>query len=210
MIKNIIFDVGQVLVDFRWRDYLAELGFSAETIELFGKELIQAPIWGELDLGVRPEADVHEDMCRKLPEHAEEIRKFLDCPMDIVRPFPGTRAWIKGLKDQGYGIYLLSNYPRSLFELHAKYTFDFMDLIDGRIVSAFENLVKPQPEIYELLLSRYGLRAEECVFLDDRQENLEAAAKLGIRTLPVNDQETAIKELDNLLHFPEKTLSEKN
>lgn len=205
MIRNIIFDVGQVLVDFRWRDYLAELDFPPETIELFGRELIQAPIWGELDLGIRSEEDVYADMCRKLPEHEIEIRRFLDRPIDIVRPFPGTRAWVKGLKVQGYGIYLLSNYPRSLFELHAKYTFNFMDLIDGKIVSAFENMVKPQPEIYELLLTRYGLRAEECIFLDDRQENLEAAGELGIRTLHVKDQETAIAELEELLNFSKNT-----
>lgn len=199
MIRNIIFDVGQVLVDFRWRDYMAELGISPETIELLGKELVMAPIWSELDLGVRPEEDVYADMCRKLPEHEEEIRRFLDRPIEIVRPFAGTRAWVQDLKERGYGIYLLSNYPRSLFELHVRYTFNFMDLIDGKIVSAFEHLVKPQPEIYELLLSRYGLRADECVFLDDRQENLDAAKQFGIQTILVRSQDEARTALDVLL-----------
>lgn len=199
MIKNIIFDVGQVLVDFRWRDYMEELGFPDETAKLLGRELVQAPIWGELDLGIRPEEDVCADMCRKLPEHTEEIRRFLDRPINIVRPFPGTRPWLKRLRNQGYGIYLLSNYPRSLFELHTEYTFNFMDLIDGKIVSAFENMVKPQPEIYELLLSRYGLRAEESIFLDDRPENLTAAEQLGIQTILVRSQEEAMAELDRRL-----------
>jgi putative hydrolase of the HAD superfamily len=199
MIRNIIFDVGQVLVDFRWREYLLELGLAPETVELFGRELIQAPIWSDLDLGVRPEEEVYEEMCQKLPEHREEIRRFLDRPVDIVRPFPGTRSWMSGLKARGYGIYLLSNYPKSLFELHEQESFNFMDLIDGKIVSAFEQLVKPQPEIYELLLSRYGLKAQECVFLDDRTVNLEAAGKLGFHTIHVTSQERAMEELEQML-----------
>jgi putative hydrolase of the HAD superfamily len=199
MIRNIIFDVGQVLVDFRWRGYLQDLGFAPEIVERIGTELILAPIWSDLDLGVRPEEDVYEEMCQKLPEYRAQIRQFLDRPVDIVRPFPETRNWLSGLKARGYGIYLLSNYPKSMFELHAKESFNFMDLIDGKIVSAFEQLMKPQPEIYELLLRRYGLNAQECVFLDDRPVNLEAAKKLGFYTIHVTDQARAMAELEGLL-----------
>lgn len=199
MIRNIIFDVGQVLVDFRWKDYMRELGFSEETIRVLGEKMVLSPLWSELDLGVRPEEDVVADILRAVPEYETEVRRFLDNPVDVVRPFPKTREWLQGLREQEYGIYLLSNYPRTLFSLHERTSFDFMDLIDGKVVSAFEKLVKPQPEIYQLLLSRYGLSPEECIFLDDRPVNLEAAQKLGIGTILVKEQETAIEELERRL-----------
>ncbi len=199
MIRNIIFDVGQVLVDFRWQGYMRDLGFSEETIRILGEKIVMAPIWGELDLGLRPEEEIVADMIRLLPEYEAEIRAFLDDPADVVRPFPKTRQWLSGLKKRGYKIYLLSNYPRRLFSLHERASFNFMDLIDGKVVSAFENLVKPQREIYELLLNRYELQAGACVFLDDRPVNLEAAEGLGIKTIHVTDQERAIECLEELL-----------
>lgn len=85
--------------------------------------------------------------------------------------------------------------------LHERTRFDFTDLIDGKVVSGFEKLVKPQPEIYELLLSRYKLKPQECVFLDDRIANVEAARKMGIESIHVSGtQEEAIEDLNELLN----------
>ena len=201
MIRNIIFDIGQVLVDFRWRGYMLDLGIPEETADLLGEKTINSPIWGELDLGVRPEEDVIADMIRIVPDHEEEFRRFMDNPVDVVRPFPKTRERMLKLKEAGYNIYLLSNYPKSMFELHAERSFNFMDIIDGKIVSSFERLVKPQPEIYELLLSRYNLKREECIFLDDRMINVEAARALGISAIHVKTQDAAMEELGELLHI---------
>ncbi len=200
MIRNVIFDIGQVLVDFRWRGYMLDLGIPEKTADLLGERTINAPIWGELDLGARPEEDIIADMISIVPGHEEEFRRFLDNPVDVVRPFPKTRERMLKLKEAGYGIYLLSNYPKSMFELHAEKSFNFMDIIDGKIVSSFEKLVKPQPEIYELLLSRYNLKREECVFLDDRVVNVEAARALGISAIHVKTQDEAMEELGELLH----------
>ncbi len=201
MIRNIIFDIGQVLVDFRWQAYMRDLGFEDEVIETLGKKTVLAPIWGELDLGVRPEEDVYEDMYKLVPQYEAQLRRFLDEPKDLVRPFPDTRGWLSGLKHRGYRLFLLSNYPRSMFLLHERTRFDFMDLIDGKVVSGFEQVVKPQPGIYELLLSRYNLKPQECVFLDDRLANVEAARKMGIESIHVSGtQEEAIEDLNELLN----------
>lgn len=199
MLKNVIFDIGQVLVEFRWRGYMEDLGFSEEAIDTLGEKCILAPIWNELDLGVRPEEDVVADMLKIVPEYGDELLRFLDNPVDVVRPYPRTRERLQALKNAGYGVYLLSNYPRSMFTLHARTSFNFMDIIDGKVVSSFENLVKPQREIYELLLLRYNLRAEECVFLDDRMVNVEAAQALGITAIHVTTQDEAIHRLSELL-----------
>jgi putative hydrolase of the HAD superfamily len=106
---------------------------------------------------------------------------------------------LDSLKEKGLKIYLLSNYPKSIFALHEERgKFTFIDKIDGRVVSGFEGMVKPDAEIYKLLMDRYGLKAEECVFIDDRPENIEAAKALGMEGIVFESYEQASEELEKI------------
>ena len=117
---------------------------------------------------------------------------------EVVDMFPGADMWLKDLKSRGYNIYLLSNYPRRLFALHTP-RFHFLPYTDGRVVSYEYHVTKPDAAIYEHLCSKYNLVPEESIFLDDRQANLDAAAKLGFHTLLVTDPIGVRGALDNIL-----------
>lgn len=196
MIKNVIFDIGNVLADFRYRDYMKELGFSEEIMEVFCKEVVETPLWNELDRGVRSFKDVTREMKSCVAEYPKEADAFFENIHEIVHTFPYALPWIEELKAKGYKVYLLSNYSAELFTLHAKDRFDFAEAVDGKIISGFVKLIKPDPAIYRLLLNTYRLNPEECVFLDDRKENVEAAKGLGIYGIQFTSYEQAREELN--------------
>ena len=200
MIRNIVFDIGNVLAAFRWEDYiLHDLGFSEEIVQIFGERFIVHPLWDAFDLGERETKDIIADMRSRVPEYTKEFDLFFDRIVNIVESYPYSRLWIKELKRRGYKVYLLSNYPRDTFRLHEREKFDFTDLIDGKVVSGFERMAKPDPRIYRLLLKRYQLKAEECVFLDDRQVNIEAAVRLGMQGILFAGYEDAKRKLEIIL-----------
>lgn len=199
MIKNVIFDVGMVLINFRYREYMEDLGFSKEQQEIFCEKIIENKLWGDLDLGVRKTEDIIREMKDRVTEYPVEADAFFDRINDIVETFPYALPWIREIKQKGYGVYLLSNYPKELFALHAKEKFTFADAVDGRIVSGYVKMVKPDPEIYKLLCMTYDLQPEECVFLDDREDNLKSAEALGFHTIRFQNYEQARAELEVLL-----------
>lgn len=199
MIKNVVFDIGMVLINFRYREYMEELGFSKELQEIFCEKIIENILWGDLDLGVRKTEDVIREMKDRVLEYPAEADAFFDRINDIVETYPYALPWIRGLREKGYRVYLLSNYPKELFALHAKEKFTFADAVDGRIVSGYVKMVKPDPEIYKLLCMTYDLKPEECVFLDDREDNLKSAEALGFHTVRFQNYEQAKAELDALL-----------
>lgn len=197
-IKNVIFDIGNVLIDFCWRDHMLALGFSEDCISTLTVTMMESPLWEELDMGIRPYTDIIADMKAAAPQYAAQIDEFFDKAMGMIRMRPRSVPWLSGLKERGYGVYLLSNYPRWMFELHSP-AYDFLPLVDGRVVSSYINVMKPDPAIYHALLDKYGLRAEECAFVDDRPVNTEAAERLGIRSVTYIDAEQAERELEEIL-----------
>ena len=133
------------------------------------------------------------------PEELEqEIRLVFSDLSTIVREYEGSVDWIESLKARGYHTYYLSNYGERI-RREASKELSFLSHMDGGIMSYTVHLAKPDPAIYQTLLDRYGLKAEECVFLDDTVRNVEAAQALGIAGIVVTSQEQAKKELETLL-----------
>lgn len=198
-VKNIVFDIGEVLVDFAWREHMrSKLHFSEETIATLGEKWMGAPLWQELDRGVLDEAEAIEMAKRAIPECAEEIQRFWDNPEGLIICREQAAPWLHSLKERGYNVYLLSNYPRSLFEIHSR-EFVFIPYTDGRVVSCYERVMKPDPAIYKILLDRYSLKADECVFIDDRQENIDGARAVGMMGIHYENIEQAMRDLEELL-----------
>lgn len=113
--------------------------------------------------------------------------------------------WIKSLKAQGYNVYLLSNYGKTAFEAARDYNrLSFLPLVDGGVISYEVQKVKPEPGIYTALLEKYNLKAQECIFLDDRADNIAAAEALGFHGITVDNYEQAVHELLKLLKESEK------
>ena len=176
-IRTVIFDVGGVLLQYRWKYVLIDYGLSEEEAERVG---------------------IISDYLRKYKEDGKVMAWFLRHGeyMPVARPEIWDR--VHELKKRGYGIYLLSNYSEDLFRKHTQYA-DFMNDIDGKIVSYAVHLVKPDHAIYEELVRRYNLTREDCIFFDDREENVAAAIECGIRAVRVTGRAMLAEALDKLL-----------
>lgn len=196
-IKTVIFDIGQVLVEFDWKSYIRGLGFSEKTNLELGKVIFSNPLWKERDRGDKSEEEYIEDFISLAPHLEKEIRLVFLNVVDIVEVFPYANEWIKTIKAQGYKVFLLSNYSKRSFE-HDMNQFEFLQYIDGKVISYEIQHVKPEPEIYKVLIDKYNIIPEEAVFLDDVEENLEGAKSFGINTILVDSYENAIKELERL------------
>lgn len=198
MIKNLIFDVGNVLIEYRWGQMLLDYGLSKEEAAVAGPLFFEHETWKELDLGNMPVEDVIVLYEKQLPEYAGLIRWFLT-HLELM-PIPRPDVWEKvhALKEKGYKIYLLSNYNEDFFRVHTEGA-SFLKDIDGKVVSYEIHKIKPYPEIYEYLLDKYELKPEESVFFDDRPENTQTAEELGMKTYTITSKEYLLGVLDDFL-----------
>lgn len=202
MIKNVIFDIGNVLVDFRWRELMDELNLTKEDKDRFEVYVFGSKWWHHLDHGTMEE----EEAVKHLREDNAEYQKAFDLVWknrdQLVSPYDYSVSWIQSLQEKGYKVYLLSNYPEKLFTMHAENgSFPFLELVDGKVVSAFEKKIKPDADIYECLMERYGLKAEECIFIDDRDENVQGAIHAGMQGICFKSYEQADVQLQAMLNL---------
>ena len=197
MITTIIFDIGNVLADFTWKEHYASFGYDEAMVERIAKATVMNPAWNENDRGVMKIEDILQAFVDSDPEIEQDIRKVLDNVKTIVRRNDYAIPWIQDLKSKGYCLLYLSNFSEKA-ETECAYALDFIPYLDGGILSYQEKVVKPMPEIYEILIERYNLVPEECVFIDDTMENLAGAQKFGIHTIHFRSRTQAIEELRKL------------
>ena len=197
MIKNIIFDIGNVLMPFQYRSFYESFGYEEDIIERLAKATAQSPDWNELDRGVLTYEEVLARFIQNDPQLEEMIHKVFMDLHGILGLYDYTESWIRQLKEAGYGVYYLSNFFQKADE-DCRELMGFLELMDGGILSYKDKVTKPDPEIYELLLSRYGLNAEECVFLDDTEKNIIGARAVGIQGILFQDRIQAVAELQKL------------
>ncbi|MCR4782797.1 MAG: HAD family phosphatase, partial [Lachnospiraceae bacterium] len=171
MIKTIIFDIGGVLIGYDWTKYMMKLFNNDEEL---GKKL-RANIfkdnrWDEVDRGVLSEEELMELFSKDAPELRPQIEKFWNSCGDALWQFDFSKDWIRDLKERGYQVLYLSNWSNKLRILAAQ-QLDFLPLLDGGVFSYKVKLIKPDHKIYETILEKYNLKPEECVFLDDNENN---------------------------------------
>lgn len=195
--KQIIFDIGNVLAAFDWQTTLAGLGFSDEVYEAIADAAFRSSDWMELDRGVLTTEEVIQRFCSKIPQYEQEMRQTMESYAGMVRQYPYTKELIRTLKEKGFGVYYLSNYGEYGFQ-KTKDQLDFIELMDGGLFSYEVQMVKPNRWIYEELMLRFGLRAEECIFFDDNKENVEAANRLGMTGIQFLGYEDALSQLKKL------------
>lgn len=198
MIKNVVFDIGNVLVSFRWDDLATELGFDEDNIRVMNERVI-GDRWNELDRGVMSEAEAVEYIKEALPGMEEKFDVLWSRIGEVIDPYDYSKDWVMDLKAKGANVYLLSNFPRELFTRLSKTKMPFLPYVDGKIISAFVQKIKPDAEIYECLMDTYGLNPEECIFIDDRKVNVDAALALGMQGIVFTSYEEVRKELDERL-----------
>ena len=181
MIRNIVFDMGQVLIRWRPEEILERFDLSQEEKTMLLQELFWSPEWIAQDRGIITEADMIARVSARLPETlhgtVEEVIKAWY--VWHLTPMPGMAELVRKLKEKGYGIYLLSNASTALRGYFPR--IPGSECFDGLMVSAEEKLLKPQHEIYERLYERFGLVPEQCVFIDDSPANIEGAMLTGMQ-----------------------------
>ena len=179
MIKNILFDMGNVLIRFDRKLFLDRLQISDADKELLLREVFASVDWAHMDRGTKTEATALESMKLRLPQRlhwaAEELVFRWDEPLVLI---DGMYELIEELTAKGYGIYLLSNASVRQHEYWPRIPVSCF--FDGTLISADERVMKPQPEIYHLCLQRFGLKAEESFFIDDMAHNIEGALFCGL------------------------------
>jgi putative hydrolase of the HAD superfamily len=197
MIQNIIFDMGQVLFRYDPARYVAKRISDPEDAKLVRRELFDHPDWIRLDYGTVTEEEHIREVLLRLPERLWEDARWLFENWDyLFEVIPETQILARDLKQNGYRCFLLSNmglrYRRFYRRVPAT------QYLDGTVISAEEHCIKPEPEFYRVLFERYSLPPEECFFIDDRPENIEAGQKLGmpgfIYAQDVEELKTALRE----------------
>lgn len=196
MIKNVIFDMGNVLLDYDPQAAMDELEITPDAQPIIMKELFCGNEWVQLDLGNITEDEAYESIKQRIPEeyHAD-LRKCIDGWDICMKPLNGAKKFCEFVKSNGFGVYVLSNAHKSFYRYFPRY-FD-LEFFDGVVVSADVHIVKPDVRIYEHIVEKYNLKAEECLFIDDRADNVEGAIKAGMKAIRFKNDFEEINPLLN-------------
>lgn len=197
MINVIVFDIGNVLAPFVWEECLREQGFGEDMIRRIGKATVESELWKELDRSAGLEEELIERFVAQAPEIAPEIRRFLQISNTAVREYDYSAGLIDRLKENGYKVYLLSNYGGRNYQ-YALEHFEFIRHADGGVISYEVGYVKPEPGIFRALIQKYGFDPREALFLDDVRANVEAAAAQGFHTIHFTGLKEALEEMHSL------------
>jgi putative hydrolase of the HAD superfamily len=198
MIYNIIFDIGNVLTDFRWKEFLQDKGFQEEMIRRIAKASFLSPLWNEVDRGVWDADKLMKEFVRMDPEIEKELYLAFNHIGGMVAKRDYAIPWIQDLKARGYKVYYLSNFSDKAHR-DCLDALDFIPYMDGGILSYQDRMIKPDAKIYQLLLARYELKAQESVFIDDTLANVEAARALGFHGIVFRTKEQVQEELEGIL-----------
>ncbi len=199
MIKNIVFDMGRVLIEWSPEVIVAREGLSDADSALLLREVFRCGEWAAMDHGWMSQEEGFRRICKRLPArlHESARRCVFDWWKDELVPIPGMAELVREVKRLGYGVYLLSNATSVLSEYFPR--IPGSECFDGRIVSADVKLLKPQPEIYEALYQRYGLDPAECFFIDDNLLNVDGAWLTGMNaTVFFGDMQRLRRELNEV------------
>ena len=180
MIKNIIFDCGRVIMQYDEKYISSFFTDNEEDAELLATVGMHRKYWNDFDEGTLAEDVYLERVKKELPERLHTaVENLVANWTSHMPPVEGIEPVIAEIKASGKGLYLLSNFNKRLRgELHLAPS---LLLFDGLVISGEIGLVKPNTDIYEYLLEKHGLDASECLFVDDRADNIEAGEKVGIK-----------------------------
>ena len=197
MIKNIIFDIGGVLVNFSWEKFIGKI-FSDENPELVRRAAIAVESnWDSLDAGEDPD-EVIAKMIACAPDCEKQIRYWFSRVGESISKRDTSIPLIQNLKSRGYNVYYLSNYSHYVMYKNPA-ALDFLPYIDGGVFSCDIHITKPDRRIYETLAKKYNLVPSECVFIDDLQTNIDGAKAFGFEGILFRNYEQAVNDLNALL-----------
>jgi haloacid dehalogenase superfamily, subfamily IA, variant 3 with third motif having DD or ED len=184
-LKNIIFDFGGVLIDWNPVYLYREIFETEEEMNYFLEHICRYDWNLHQDAG-RPLAEATRLKQEEYPEYADAIAMYYGRWEEMLGgTIEENTRLIKPLKEK-YNVYGLTNWSAETIPLAMK-RYDFFADLDGIVVSGAEKTVKPDPELYRILLNRYGIQAGESLFIDDNYNNIETAQQMGFHTIHITD-----------------------
>ena len=198
MIKNVIFDLGNVLISFRPSDYLEKNNYPENKRKAILADIFRSQEWLLLDNGdISPEKAI-ESIAGRSSLSRQEIALIFDKRTDIMFPLADNIKIVPELKKQGFKLYYLSNFPADIFP-EVKRIYSFFKHFDGGLISAEVRCSKPGTRIYEFLIERYGLIPQECLYIDDLELNVKSAETIGFTGFCTEGSPEIGEEIQNLL-----------
>lgn len=197
MIRNIVFDLGSVLVAFHPVEGMRKLGFSEEAVSCF-RDNIFSGLWEECDRNPLGNEEIRELFKSCVKGYEKEVDLLWDNISVVTAVYDYSCQWIKSLKERGFRVYVLSNFGQQAFETNSR-LYTFLEDMDGKVISYEIGKIKPEPEIYQHLFEKYGLDPSESVFIDDRMVNIEGAIRCGMKGICFENYEQAAGELERLI-----------
>ena len=183
MIKNYIFDFGNVLAEFYPERLTAPFAENPKMLKYISEVVFDRTYWDKLDSGEITDEDVKTDILRRVPKDLGEIScKVYDNWINTMTPVSGMQQLISDICKTDKKLFLLSNISIGFAENYDKVEWikELFLHFDGLVFSGPIGKVKPNKEIFEHLLETYNLKAEDCLFIDDNEKNIEGAKKVGI------------------------------
>lgn len=194
--KNIIFDIGNVLLSFQPERFLKQY-YDEKTIGDLLTIIFCSDEWLELDLGNLTIDETINIFSKRNPQYKDEIHFVLKNWTKMMTPIQENVDIAYKLKEKGYSLYILSNFhDEAIKEMYNKYP--FFTIFDGGVISAYEHMIKPNPKFYQILLDRYHLDPQDCLFIDDMLANITIASIFGITGIHLNYNKNLKEELQKL------------
>ena len=186
MIKNLIFDFGKVLVCYDFPQFLKTIIDDEEECCRFEAVVCDEEFVQRCDLGEDSFIDLIRECQAKYPHWERQLQEYYDRQLDVMTvEMPGMRDLLTRLKAKGYRLYGLTNWSDAVYDVIGK--FDILRMMDDRLISSEERLIKPDVAIYDRLCEKFGLVKEECLFTDDKQINIDGARAAGLPAVLFTD-----------------------
>ena len=197
MINTIIFDIGNVLLDFDYMKHFRRL-FDEETAQTIANVSIRnLDVWLEMDRGVLSYDEAVNLVIKGAPHLEKEIRLAIKALYENVESYPYAVDWVKSLKEKGYRVYILSNFGEKPFA-SSKARMPFLQYVDGQLISYEIKEVKPSAAIYQALCDKFAISPQEAVFIDDSTINVAGAKVFGLHTVLFTTYPDALAQLKAL------------
>lgn len=193
-IDTLIFDIGNVLAKYDWKKLLKELGYDEKTGTAVAKAVFLSKEWAEADRGILSEEELLQTFISNAPDYEKEIRETFDAVGKTISTYSYAKDWLSYLKKRGYKIYILSNFAKPVYDRCTK-ELDFLKLVDGGYMSWQIHCIKPEPEIYQKLITDFEIVPQKAVFIDDLMDNIAEARALGFHAVHFTSKKNAVRQL---------------
>ena len=196
MIRNIIFDIGGVLLEYNPKTYLDKLNIEDSKRKELNDIIFRNQKWKDCLNGFITNSELIEYLVKENKKYKDEIKQILSKEnlKYMLPPKQEMIEYYKSLKQKGYKIYLCSNITEDTYN-YIKDNFEIIQIADGGLFSCFENISKPNVEIYQKLIKKYNLDIEKSILIDDTKRNIISANDIGLNGILFNNIEDIKKIL---------------